>query len=38
MHAPELQLVLDNDLVGPGLVWDDALGHAHMINHVIPDK
>jgi len=31
--APHLQLLLKSDLVGPGLLYDSALGHAHMINH-----
>jgi homoserine O-succinyltransferase len=31
--APQLELLLSSDLVGPGLIWDSALGHAHMINH-----
>jgi len=31
--APQLQLVLNSELVGPGLIWDAELGHAHMINH-----
>jgi len=31
--SPQLQLVLNSSLVGPCLIWDDQLGHAHMINH-----
>ena len=31
--APQLQLILNSSIVGPCLIWDDELGHAHMINH-----
>ena len=27
------QVLLDSTETGPGLVWDPALRHAHMINH-----
>ncbi|EKX38007.1 hypothetical protein GUITHDRAFT_77569 [Guillardia theta CCMP2712] len=31
---PKLEILLDGpEEAGPGLVWDEDLGHAHMINH-----
>jgi homoserine O-succinyltransferase len=33
-----LAVLLDQSETGPGLVWDAALGHAHMINHFEYDR